>query len=227
MPCGQTGRLVQACTSRTAPMAPSAIHSQISRLRFGRMALVAHLAGDLVLPGGLGQHPRFVNRMGQGLLHVDVLAPPDSRQGDHGMGMVGRGHDHCVEIFLLIEHDAEILVPLGLRILGKGPGGDGRVQVAKRRDVLVGAVGQVVGAHAADADPRDVEFLARRRIAGTAQHVPGHDGDDRGGRGGPTQEVSSAGQGAAFLSGIRVALHGDLLLSDRDLPQSPSSPRTT
>ncbi len=31
MPCGQIGRLVQACTSRTSPMAPASNHSCIRR----------------------------------------------------------------------------------------------------------------------------------------------------------------------------------------------------
>ena len=87
---------------------------------------------------------------------------------------------------------------------------------------------RLLPAHAADADPRDVEFLARRRIAGTAQHVPGHDGDGRGGHGGPTQEASSAGHGAALRLGDsrRSSWRPPGIGSWRQLPQLPSSSRT-
>ena len=32
MACGQMGRLVQYCTSRTVPMTPASIHSRMSRV---------------------------------------------------------------------------------------------------------------------------------------------------------------------------------------------------
>ncbi len=57
------------------------------------------------------------------------------------------------------------------------------VDVAQRDDVVVEAEVEEVGpAHAADADAGDVEPIARRRLT-TAEHVPRHNRDGRGGGG--------------------------------------------
>ena len=75
--------------------------------------------------------------MGHRLLHVDVLAALDGRHGDHGMGMVGRGHDHRVDVLLLVQHDAEILVPLGRAgYLSKVLAAYAGIDVAQGHDVL-------------------------------------------------------------------------------------------
>ena len=55
MPCGQIGRLVQQCTSRTSPIAPALNHSCIRRSALFGVPLVAHLRHDLVLARRLGR----------------------------------------------------------------------------------------------------------------------------------------------------------------------------
>ena len=114
--------------SRHAPRGPlrwprSRSTRRVNRDAVAGVPLVAHLGGDLVFAGGLGEQPGLVDAMGERLLHVDVLAALDGRQGDHGMRVIGRGHDHGVDVLLLVEHDAEIRVTLGPRILGEGLGG--------------------------------------------------------------------------------------------------------
>ena len=47
------------------------------------------------------------------------VCPAHRRHGHHGVGMIGRGHNHRVDVLLLVQHDAEVLVLLGPRVLGK------------------------------------------------------------------------------------------------------------
>ena len=58
-----------------------------------RVALVAHLRHDLVLPRGLGQRPGLADGARQRLLHVDVLAELHRGHRDHGVVVIGRGDD--------------------------------------------------------------------------------------------------------------------------------------
>ena len=37
------------------------------------------------------------------------------------MRMIRRGHDHCLDVLLLVKHRPEIGVPLGRRELAEGP----------------------------------------------------------------------------------------------------------
>ena len=144
------------------------------------MALVAHLGHDLVLAGRLGQHAGLVDAVGQGLLDIDVLAAPDGRQGDDGVGVVGRGHDDRVDVLLLVEHDAEILVGLGLGILGEGLGRIAAgIDIAEGDDVFALAGGQVAGAHAADADAGDVQPLTGGGFALGSENMPRNDRQGR------------------------------------------------
>ena len=63
MPWGQMGRLVQQWTSRTSPMAPAQIHSQMRRAPSPAWPLVAHLSDDLGLLGGPGQRAGLMTVM--------------------------------------------------------------------------------------------------------------------------------------------------------------------
>ncbi len=83
--------------------------------RLEGVPLVAHLRDDLVLLGGLGHGTAFGDRVGQGLLAVDVLAMADGRDGRDRMVMVGRGDHHGIDLLVqLVEHLAEIVERFGL-----------------------------------------------------------------------------------------------------------------
>ena len=84
---------------------------------FFRVALVAHLRHDLVFPCRLGQRPRLADGARQRLLHVDVLPELHRRHRDDGVIVIGRGDDDRVDVFLLLEHLAEVLVQHRLREL--------------------------------------------------------------------------------------------------------------
>ena len=101
MPCGHTGRFVQACTSRTWPMAPAPDPLADQARAVAGVALVAHLRRHLVLARRLGQHARLVTRVRQRLLHVHVLAGLHRRHGDHRVGVVRRRNDDRVDVLLL------------------------------------------------------------------------------------------------------------------------------
>ena len=68
------------------------------------MSLVPHLRDDLAVFGLLREHPRFFDRPAQRLLHVDVLAAVHRRQRNRRVHVIGRRHDHRVDVFLLVEH---------------------------------------------------------------------------------------------------------------------------
>jgi hypothetical protein len=64
-----------------------------------------------------------VQRVGERLLHVDVLAGPDCRHRGHGVDVVGRADHHRVDVpGLLVEQLAKILVSAcaGERSVGTG-----------------------------------------------------------------------------------------------------------
>ena len=107
-----------------------------------RAPLVAHLGDDLVLARGLGQRPRLGHRARQRLLHVDVLAELHRRHRDDGVGVVRRRDDDGVDVLLLLEHHAEVLVAdrvrerlEDLRRAASAERGLALVHVAQRDDV--------------------------------------------------------------------------------------------
>ena len=164
-----------------------------------RVALVAHLGDDLVLPGGLGQRTRLADRPRERLLHVHVLAKLHRRHRDDRVIVVGGGDHDRVDVLLRLEHLPEVLVHLRLRELLRnavlhqlGLRGFAGVAVAERDDVVaLGHVHQVRRAHAVGvADDRDVDGVARRLEAG-AEHVARHDREAGGGGGGGRHELAA------------------------------------
>ena len=72
------------------------------------MTLIPHLGHDARLLGGSREDARFVNRIGERLLHIDVLSCLHRHVGDDGMGVIGRGDDDRVDVLLLLEHLPEV-----------------------------------------------------------------------------------------------------------------------
>ena len=81
----------------------------------GRMALIAHLRGDLGFLGAPRQLPGFINRPGKRLLHVDVFSQSHRGKGDVRVHVIGRGDEDGVDVLLMLEHIAIVLIALGLR----------------------------------------------------------------------------------------------------------------
>jgi hypothetical protein len=120
-----------------------------------------------------------------------VLAELHGGHGHERMHVIRRGDDHRVDILLLLEHHAEVLVLRGrlrefvrrralayARLLR----GDALVDVAERDDVVgLHRVLQVVAAHPVRvADDGDVDGVARRLEPG-AKDMTRHDRDSRSG----------------------------------------------
>src|ERR1051325_1400251 len=80
----------------------------------GRVALVAHLRGDLGLLGFPGELARFGYGPRERLLHVDVLAEFHGRERDGRVHVIGRSDDDGVDVLLFFEHLAIVFVALGL-----------------------------------------------------------------------------------------------------------------
>ena len=109
------GRFVQPWTSRTLPIAPSRIHSRISRLPSPEWPWLPICVTTLYFRAASVSSARFLDRMRERLLHIDVLAALHRRQRNHRVGVIGRRDDHRINVLLLVEHHAEIFVDLGAR----------------------------------------------------------------------------------------------------------------
>ena len=96
--------------------------------------------------------------------------------------VVGRRDDDAVDVLVfLVQHDAEVFVLPGVRELVEHLGGVLVIDVAQGDEVLGAALLDVVVAHAADADGRQIELLAGPLPRRPGQHVAGHDREGRDG----------------------------------------------
>ena len=155
------------------------------------MPLVSHLRRHAVLAGGRGQGAGLGHGARQRLLAVDVLAPPHRLHRDDGVRMVRRCDDHRIEVGLAVEHLPVVCVDASGRELAKGARGKTEVGVAERRDVLAATTPNVGAPPAADPDSGDVERIARRLHARTAQDVTRHYHQRRGRRRGRGYEPTT------------------------------------
>ena len=79
--------------------------------------LIAHLRGDLFLPGEVTQVARLVNRVRQRFLHVGVLAHLHRHGGGERVMVVWRGNDDRVDVPAdFVEHFAIVAEKFCLRI---------------------------------------------------------------------------------------------------------------
>ena len=157
-----------------------------------RVALVAELADDAVLPGRAHQLTHLMDGMGQRFLAIDVLAPFDGGHRRHGVAMVGRRHHHGVDaLFQLIEHLAKIAILLGLGEPVESFGGVLQVDVAQRDDVVARRnLVDVPGPLPAHAHAGDVDFFARRNLAAAGDDAARHDAQGRCRQGGGGEELT-------------------------------------
>lgn len=122
-------------------------------------ALVAHLRDDAVFLGQLAQEARFIDRLRQRFLAVNILAQLDGRRGHQRVHVIRGRNDDRIESLFLFEHHAPVLIKPGFRILLELTGGAGRVHVAQRHNVFAGAMVGVGSAFAVGPDDADVEFF--------------------------------------------------------------------
>ena len=124
------------------------------------MNLRAHLRGPLVFVGDLGQDAGFADRVRQRLLAVAVLAHPHRHRGGRRVDMIGRTHHDGVDLAVhLLEHLAEVAIPLGLGELLHRRLAAPVVDVAEGHDILAGAVADVPTTLPSHANPGNREFL--------------------------------------------------------------------
>ena len=193
--------------------------------RIGR-PLVAHLGAHLLLTGGLAHQPGLIDRVGQRLLAVHVLAHPHGRHGRDGVRVVGRRDDHGIQPRAqLVEQLAEVVVLLGLLVLlglGVQPL---LVDVAERDDpAVVGRLVRVAAPLAAHPDAGDVQGLVRPDAPRPAPTPLREDAETRDRR--PEQERSAVHGHAHLLNSRPVCARaiGAAPMAGRRRPPPHSRP---
>jgi hypothetical protein len=119
------------------------------------------LGGELLVVGGeRGDMASFLDRVGQGLFAIDMLAEGQRQGGRPGVSVVGgRDHDGVDPLLFRIEHLAVIAVLGRLGKLTRRRAEVSGVHIAQRDDVLAGELFDIVPALVGDADAGDVQFL--------------------------------------------------------------------
>ena len=180
-----------------------------------RVALVAHLGHDLVLPRGLGQRTRLADRCVSAASArtraCPAASPPSRRPRDCGRASRRRTASMsfcfssiCRKSWYMTAFENFSGMPFLAMV---GLGGVARVAVAERDDVVAGFrdVIQVRRAHAVRVpDDRDVHGVAGR-LEACAEHVPRQNRDTGRGRGGASRtRGGKPGGGLLVLAAHRV-----------------------
>ena len=97
------------------------------------------------------------------------------------MQVVRRAHHHGVNALILVEHLAEILVALRVRVFLEDAGSVRFIYVTERHDVLAAELVHIMTALAPHSDAGNVQLVVWRRLARSTQHVgrQGHERRDR------------------------------------------------
>jgi hypothetical protein len=120
-----------------------------------------------------------------------MLAPLDSGYRSDSVYMVRRGHDHRIDVLvLLIEHYAEVTVFSGIRVAVECARCVPPINIAQGDNVLAADVSKVTSPLPAHTDACYIELFTRRLIAGTSQHIPGHNSKGRR-RSGSTHKITT------------------------------------
>ena len=176
------------------------------------VALVSHLSHDLRIgERQISQRPRFVHRVGQRLLHVDVLAALHRSFGHDGVQMIRSCDDDTIDVLLLVQHLAEIGVARGLveflfegdafgpvallivlELLGDLALRKSEIDVREGDEILrLGQLQSVLGSHATNADYREVHGVAGRLVSDAAKHVSRNDHNSNSDLSGIGNELAS------------------------------------
>ena len=196
---------------------------------FTGVSLIAELGGDAHFPGDLHDEARFPDVVRERFLAIGMFALAHGGDTDVGVGVIGGRAQDRVNRFLLLEHDAEILVfgdfevrglgavmflDLGLdRFAAAHPAvveileAERFLRIGHRHDLDIIELKQrasIGAALAATADEGDIHLGAGSDGAGGAEDLAREnaDGGDGGGGGG---EKTATGQGA--VAGWRHKRH--------------------
>ena len=191
MPCGQTGRLVQAWTSRTSPMAPAPDpFAEVANAVAG-VALVAHLGHDPVLAGGFASSPAPRTPRGPAASERKraCLAPSPPARSRHASDRVWpRSPPRCPSAGPASRGNRCTAWPRETCRRSWRAYSESTSQRATMFSAC--ALGEIVPAHAADANSRDIQLLVGGRLSLTAQHVRGDDREERRGSRRATHKIS-------------------------------------
>ncbi len=162
---------------------------------FRSLALIAHLGRDTVLAGFLHHPHRFIHRVGQRFLAINMFLAADSGNAGRSVRVVrGSDHDRVDLIFHFIQHLAVVFVTLGLRELIKGPCRFVPIYVAESHDIHIRnrrQTADVMSALAADTDAGDPDTFAGRRSSVQTYNTAGDDSERCRRQRGCSQKMSS------------------------------------
>ena len=134
----------------------------------GGVALIAHLADDLIIVRGFFQRSDLPDVVGERLFHIDVFSRLHRGHGRGKVRVIGRGNHHGVDLLAhFIEHDAQILEALGFRILLIGFRRGLIAHIAQSDDIFIRTGLHINAAPPADAIRGDINFRVGR-LAGPA-----------------------------------------------------------
>src|SRR5260221_10851737 len=124
-----------------------------------------------------------------------MFAPLDGGHCGHRVKMIGRRHDHRIDLLLhLIEHLAKIRELLYIWKFLKRSRRPLRIDVAESDDVIVGSdLADVPLALAAHANSGDVKFFTGWSLATTGHDMPRHDHESGNGGAGGAHELTTGG----------------------------------
>ena len=129
--------------------------------------------------------------MGQRLLYIHVLAEGHGVRGDAGVGVVGGGdHNGINGVVHLVEHSSPVPIPFGAGVIVEAGLRVLPVDVTQRDDVLARHVFQVGPAVSSDADPGDVQPVARSGLSRSCDDAARQYRQPGGGRCGCADKLS-------------------------------------
>lgn len=126
---------------------------------FGGGALVAHLGGDALFAGVIGDLSGFPDGVGEWFFAIDVFAVVEGGHRGEGVMVVGGGDEDGIDFLHFLEHEAVVLEAFGVRPVFERAIGVAPIDVAEGDDIdLVrsGELVEVAAALAAYADGGEV-----------------------------------------------------------------------
>ena len=200
--------------------ADPAVADDLARLPEFRTAplLGANLEHRAGLRHGVGQHATFADRQQHRLFHINVLSGAHGRQGDRHMPVVGRDHEHRVDVGAF--HDPLEFVVSRATFVGSRASGLGvaalhlrlvflaelPIHIANGEHLHRGVVERPTGVAAhlpAEADQRHVDSFTRGVLAKNTGRNNGRKTNRRPGKGNRLEEIAAAKRG-----GLRRAFSG-------------------
>jgi len=213
MPCGHTGRRVQAYVSTMSPRMPEAMISRVRQAGgVARAWRRSHLRGHARLLRLLRHEIAFLDRARERLHAAYVLLGAQGGKRHEGVRVVGRAAVDGVDLVALLrEHLAEVAVAARLGKLLVGLGGVEVVHVAQRLNLetCLGEPLDLPVSHAAHAHAAERDAVARGRRA--AENVARNDDGRCRRREAELDETSALHVGGLHRHCLLFAPHGNTI----------------